>query len=99
MFPLLQYTSYISSNPIQDMSVCVKFLGKQLNKVLFLSSRYLYPVDKNRIDMSGMIEETTEEVTDQVSANAEAANPGATNAGPAKESEGLTRRKPKKEWT
>ena len=42
--------------------------------------------------MSGMIEETTEEVTDQVSANA-----GATNAGPAKESEGLTRRKPKKE--
>ena len=79
---------------MQDMAVWVRFLGKQLNKVLFLSSRYLYPVDKNRIDMSGMIEETTEEVTDQVSANA-----GATNAGPAKESEGLTRRKPKKEWT
>ena len=30
--------------------------------------RYLYPVDKNRIDMSGMIEETTDEVSDQVPA-------------------------------
>ena len=30
--------------------------------------RYLYPVDKNRIDMSGMIEETPDEVSDQVPA-------------------------------
>ena len=43
--------------------------------VVYLYQRYLYPVDKNRIDMSGMIEETTEEVSDKVS----------HNAGPAKE--------------
>merc|ERR1712156_544754 len=53
--------------------------------LIYLYQRYLYPVDPNRVDQSGMIEETTEEVTDQVSANA-----GAANAGPAKESDGLT---------
>merc|ERR1711890_57072 len=65
--------------------------------VVYLYQRYLYPVDKNRIDMSGMIEETPDEVSDQVSDNAGADNAGADNAGPAKESGVLTRRKPKKD--
>ena len=43
-------------------------------KLCFALQRYLYPVDKTRIDASGMIEETTE-ATVVANTDATAANP------------------------